>query len=129
LKSRIRQRLYGKQHLIPIESSAFKIPERLREIDKSLFVCFNAKRQSYEVHCLDNVGDTFALNVGLELDARVIELVRRNSLLIHGRKVFDEIDEHNAEVERKNQRDRDSEIKDVARELHKPVKRLAYWGE
>lgn len=128
MKDLIRDRLRGKPHLLHVKTNVCFIPERLRRHDPSLFVVFNTLRQSFEVHSLENKGDSFSLNLGPELDARAEMLVRRNSIRIHGKKIFREIDEHNAELERSQERQRTNEINALARDMHKPVKKLAYWG-
>lgn len=127
-KDRIRERLRWKPHLLLVENDVFNIAERLRRHDPSLFVVFNTLRQQYEVHSLENKGDSFSLNLGPELDARAEMLVRRNSIRIHGKKLFRDMDERNAAVERSQERKRHNDIDAFARELHKPVKKLAYWG-
>jgi hypothetical protein len=128
-KEQIRDRLKGKHHLIPVFTSVFAIPERLKEYDENLFVVFNTKKQHFEVHSLANQGDTFGLTIPLnELDARTLYLVRKNNLRTRGKEIFREIDEHNERLEKANQNRRKDEIRDVAEKVHPAFKKLGWEG-
>lgn len=128
-KSEIKERLRGKPHLKPVYTHVYNIPERLRQNDKNLFVVFNTITQRYEIHSLENKGNSFSLNVPFrELDARVEEFVKKYDLRRHGRKIFDEIESKNEELEQANKRDRKTFAQGLADELYKPVKKLAWWG-
>ena len=123
----ISDRLRGNPHLLPIFSSTLSIPERLKEYDDNLFVVLNAERQWYEVHSLDNKGDTFCFVVPLnELDARVLYIARKNNIRVHGKKVLDEITEHNRKLEESNKKKRTEEIRLAAREMRPYIKKMAY---
>ena len=128
VKSEIRRRLRGKHHLTPIYTSSLSIPERLYEQDSALFVVLNAKTQRYELHSLNNKGNTFFMSVGVnELDGRLFEIVRRNDLRIRGNKILAEVDAHNEAIERENKRKRRDELEnEVAERLFRPINRLAW---
>ena len=130
VKEDIRRRLQGKPHLLPVYTSSLSIPERLYEQDRDLFVVLNAKTQRYELHSLANIGATFFMSVGVnELDGRIFEIVRRNDLRVRGNKILEEVDAHNAAMERENARLRRDELEnEVAERLYKPIKELAWTG-
>lgn len=126
-KDKIRQRLRGKPHLLPLYSNVYHIPERLRSYDDSIFVVFNTKKQRYEVHCLSNYGDTFAfLTPFKELDARTITFYHKTNLRTRGRKIFDEMEEHNEELRRRNERAKSNEQEAIAKdEVYPRLKKVA----
>lgn len=66
--------------LIDIKTNVFKIPERLKEIDKNLSVKYNTDSDVFEVHGIDNLGD-YILARFKELDCRVIDAVRKGYYL------------------------------------------------
>lgn len=124
----IHDRLRGK-HLIPIFTSSLNIPERVREIDPSFFIVLNVKKQRYEVHSLDNKGDTYCFFVSMnELDGRIIKKIYQNSIKVRGAAVFKEMDKHNKAMEKSRERERMWQIKDAAGEMQKPLSKIA-WGE
>ena len=128
-EERIRERLKGKHHLIPIFSSVTHIPERLREYDENLFIVLNTKKQWYEVHSLANQGDTFGLIVPLnQLDARTLYLVRKNNLRTRGQEIFKEIDLENEKLEKSNERRRRDEIRAVGEEVYPAFRKLGWEG-
>lgn len=129
-RTKIKDRIKHKPWLIPMFSNIFCIPERLRRNDPNLFVVFNKATQKYEIHSLDNKGDSFSLQVPFkELDARTEEFVKKYDLRRHGMKIYREIDEHNERLEEQNRRQRSNDIYDMAREIYPLFKRYAYWGE
>ncbi len=129
-KDEIRYRLQDKPYLRPVYTNVYFIPERLRRIDPNLFVVFNRKTQWYEIHSLANKGDTFALLVPFsELDGRCEEHVKKFDLKRHGKQIFQHIEDQNEKKERAIQRERSNYARNLADELYKPVKRLAWWGE
>jgi len=129
-ETQIYDRLRGKPHLRPVFSSVHAIPERLRAYDQNLFVVLNTKTQWYEVHSLDNKGDTFCLNIPLdELDARVLYLVRKGNIRVRGRRVLQEIEEHNKKLEAGILKKRDDDYRMAAREVRPLFKKFAYYGD
>jgi hypothetical protein len=126
-KDEIYDRLQGKPHLRPIFSSVLSIPERVKEHNKDFFVVFNTEKQWYEVHSLANIGDTFCMNIPLnELDSRVLRLVRKQNIRVRGKKVIDEMLEHNARLEKSNINTRRDELEQVAKYIQPQVKKMAY---
>lgn len=126
-ETEISDRLRGKPHLLPIFSSTLSIPERLKEYDSNLFVVLNIEKQWYEVHSLDNKGDTFCFQAPLnELDARVLYITRKYNIRVRGEKVINEIAEHNRKLEEDNKKKREDELRMRARAVRPYIKRMAY---
>lgn len=140
-------------HLLPVFSSLYQIPERLREYDPNLFVVLNAIRNIekaegvpvsertpfppgvipkwgawYEIHSLAHTGNTFAMAVPYgELDARILRDVWSGDLRVHGDRIFREIDEHNERLEATNRRDLRNFASAMARDSQLAFAR-ASWG-
>jgi hypothetical protein len=123
----ITERLNGKPFLHFIETSVTKIPERLEEIDPSIFIVFNVKRDIYELHSLDNKGNTFCFNIPYRrLDSRVIALFRKGDLKNRSiKEILREVDIHNELMEKREQRYRKGELNAMAREVRPVFKKLA----
>lgn len=120
-------RLQGKSHLEPVETSVCKVPEYLDFLDEDLFVVFNCKLKRYEVHSLANRGLTFLFSVpwGV-LDERTIEVFRKSNLKTRNIKdIIREIDEYNEKLERSNERHRRNETKAWALENRSRFKKFA----
>jgi len=127
-KDKVNDRLRGKIHLIPVFTNVYRIPERLRTIDSNLFVVFNIKTKRYEIHSLANMGDTLSLNVPFrELDARCEDFVKKYDLKRHGRKIYQELDKQNEELEKSMERKRKNDMLGRAEEVA-PAFRKAAWG-
>jgi|GEM_PF-4059533 hypothetical protein len=62
--------------LIPIETNAFCIPERLCEIDPNIQVFLDTRRQNYVVMTLDDARVAYRLGAWPYLDQRVIQAIR-----------------------------------------------------
>lgn len=108
-----------------IEDSVYEIPKRLKEYDESFFVAFNNRNGKFEVHSTDNLFETYCLTVPFnELDARTIDLVKRNDTKNKGaREIERELNEHNEKIERQKDREQKNWIEDVAKETHSAFKR------
>ena len=119
-ETEIQDRLRGKRdYLIPVFHDTFCISDRLKEYDPAFFIAFNSITQRFEIHSLENIGNTFCFAVGYkELDARVLRSVRKSNLRTRGKKIFQEIDEQNARAERSKERQRRNNIRAMAEEMH-----------
>ena len=126
---RIRERLKDKPHLIFMKTSVFRIPERLKATNSSLFVVWNRKTNRFEIHSLANKGNTLSLNVPFrDLDARCIDYVNKFDLNKHGKRIYREIEENNENIEKSAQRKYSNDLKGVCEEMHPAFKRLAWEG-
>ena len=73
---RCREGEYAKDR-VPVRTSVYGIPERMKELRESLFVMFNTKTQRYEVHDSTQEDCTLACELPYEeLDARALLYVR-----------------------------------------------------
>ena len=103
-------------YLSEIKSNVYHIPERLKEIDPSLFVVWNNKNKRIELHSTENKGNTFYMALPFnELDSRTIDYVHHN-MRIREQGLLKHIDAHNRTLEEKAERERKEWIKDVAEE-------------
>lgn len=68
---------------IPLETSVYKIPERLKEIDPSLNVVFNTNTGQYEVWGVDISSTPYILSGFPYLDARVVYTIREAYVVAH----------------------------------------------
>ena len=84
--------------LITILRDAFNIVERIKQIDNGYYICFNLRKNRYEVHNSKQV-NTFCLVVPYKnLDARTLTLVRKTRRE-NFKKLMAEIDENNKKIE------------------------------
>lgn len=131
LKIQIRderyERLRGKPHLLILDTSVLKIPERLAEYDPNMFICRNLTRGAFEVHSLRNQGDTHALDIPWnKLDGRTLELVaERDQNRRPWKDIIRDIDRRNELREERNKRQRKNEIHAMAGEMRPYFKKLA----
>lgn len=125
----VTERLQGKPHLQPVFSDPYDIARRIRGHDPAFFIVWNNRRRVYEIHCLNHVGDTYALDAPYNrLDARVEYVLRKNNFRTRGKAIFREIDEHNERLERSLERQRRNEIKAMASEIKPYFARAAWEG-
>lgn len=93
--------LFGGLNLkILMKSNVFKIPERLKEIDRSYFVMYDDVSGKYEVHSTENKdGNTHCLTLPYEeLDCRAIDLVRKTRVE-NARRIWEEMKRENERLE------------------------------
>ena len=103
-------------YLAEIKSNVFHIPERLKEIDPTLFTFWNNKKQRIEIHCSENFGNTLYMVVPFnELDSRIVDHVRQN-MRLREYGMLRAIEENNRRLEEQNERERKEWIKDVVNE-------------
>lgn len=105
-----------------MKSNVFKIPERLKEIDKSYFVIYNTMIDKYEVHSTENKdGDTYCLTLPYdELDSRSIDYVRKTRVE-NARIIWEEMKRNNEKLEIEKAKQFKDYIDVTAREIHKYV--------
>lgn len=81
----LRDKINNKPYLRLIETSTMDIPERLREIDRSLFIVRNLKQERFEMHSTENIGNTFCFVIPFkELDSRTLVLARKGDVKTGG---------------------------------------------
>lgn len=94
--------LEDRKELEPIFDNPFKIPQRIRDFDKDVFICYNSKRSRYEIHSLESFylsehvknWSTYQADWYLDfLDDRILDYLYMNSFKIHGYNLIKELDE------------------------------------
>lgn len=120
-------RIADRPHLIMYETSVCNIPERLDEYDSSFFLVYNLKESKFEVHSLDNQGNSYCFAIPYdEVDARVLSMVERNDLKKKSlNAIIREMDKKNDDLERHNERKRREYIRDAAVDMRSSFKKLA----
>lgn len=105
------------EYLIEVKTNVYHIPERLKEYDNNLFVVFNARKNTFEVHSKENKGSTYVMTVPFsELDDRIIHHVKKHDLKMQGNKMIEEMNKTNERLELQQEKDRKNWIKDVVKE-------------
>lgn len=85
---------------IKIENDLYDIVKKIRQIDKNYFVIFDDKKRSFELHNSTQKNDSYALTFPYEeLDFRAYNYVHYTKIE-NMKKLVDEIDSHNALLEK-----------------------------
>ena len=124
---RLRLEHDGKPYLHPIFNDLYDVARRIREVDDTLFIVRNTLRGRFEVHCLEHRPSTFAWQVPWAvLDGRVIERAQYNRVgRVSTSAWLRSVDEHNAKIDRRNERDFENFTQSFARDTRPLFKRLA----
>lgn len=96
--------------LIKINSDAFDIVNRLKEIDSNYFIVYNTFLKRYEVHNSGQFVNTFCLTVDGSLNCLVVDKVlktRRQNI----DKLLKQIEEYNKKIETEKQRKFKDEVR------------------
>lgn len=113
----VREKIEYRPRLIPVFTSDQDIPERIREYNAHMFVCFNRVEQRYEVHSLDQVGDSYCTTLPYkELDVRSVRFIWENDIRVHGEEIFRRLDREEAKREKQKAREYQNWVRDVASE-------------
>lgn len=115
-KREVRHKLEGQTHLLPLFGSVYNIPERLFEYNPSLFICFNADTQRYELHSIDQEMSFAAVLPYRDLDARTLRWVWMNDIRVHGTAIFDRIQKNEEKAERQREREFSNWVQSIGRE-------------
>jgi hypothetical protein len=113
-KDEVMRRIRNQKNLIPIFENVYDIPQRLNEYDSTMFVVYNHKKEQFEVHSLENKGNTHCFNVeNNRLDIRVLYRLYENDLRVHGKDIFRRIEQG----EEKLRKQRDKEYRNFVRDF------------
>ena len=113
-KNRVYQIIFKKPYLRPLYDDINHVVKDIQAIDDRLFVVWNTKAESFEVHTLETGGVSSFMMATKFLDSRVVQTLRKGCVK------FREIDEIIEEVERNNRYIEESQMKrrrDEQREL------------
>lgn len=112
----VREKVEYRPRLIPVFTSDQNIPERLREYNENLFMCFNRHEQRFEIHSLEQ-SDSYCTTIPYkDLDARTIRWVWQNDIRVHGKEIFRRLEREEDQREKAKKRDYSNWVRDVASE-------------
>lgn len=116
-KRRVLERISDRPRLIAMFDSALDMPQRIQEYREHFFVCYNRVADKFEIHSLDQEGDTYCATVPFrELDRRTLIYLWQNDIRVHGKDLIRRIDEANEKMQKTKQKDFRSFTHDFARE-------------
>lgn len=116
-RDQVQERIKRKLHLEPVFTSSHDIPERLYEYDNSFFMVFNHKTKKFEIHNLDQIGDSYCMVVPFrQLDVRTVRWVWQNDIRMHGKEIFRKLERQEKALEEAKDRERRNWIRDMASE-------------
>ena len=104
-------------YLIEVETNVFDIPQRVKAYDSRMFVVRNTKRNTWEIHSTENVGDTYCFTVPYaQLDCRTLDKIRENDIRNRGDNIFKEMAAQEEAREKADARERKNWQEDVIKE-------------
>lgn len=124
----VKMKLIDKPHLVPLFDHVLDIPARLYEYSPDIFVVFNHKTDRFEIHSLDNKGDTYCATLPYKrLDERAVRYVYRNDVRVHGKDIMRRIEKSEEKAEKRQKREWHNWVESVAKETRTAFARGA-WG-
>lgn len=112
----VREKVEYRPRLIPVFTSDQNIPERLREYNESLFMCFNRVEQRFEIHSLDQEDSYCTTTPYKSLDVRTIRWIWQNDIRVHGKEIFRRLEREEEQRENSKKRDYANWVRDVGSE-------------
>lgn len=105
-------------HLRLVDGDLYGISRRIKEISKGYFIVFNTRTEHYEAHCTENLGwDTHCLTIPYpRLDYRTLQLARETNVRLHGDRILKQLEEHNAKLTARNEKDFHNYLNDAGLE-------------
>lgn len=115
--------LLRKSYLELITDDLYGISKRIKDIESGYFIVRNRKSGKYEVHSLFNNGtNTYCFTVPYdELDSRTLDYCLETSIAIHGDEIYKRIEENNAKVDAKKERDYQKSLNEAGLETAEKV--------
>lgn len=124
----VKAKIAEKPHLVALFGSVHDIPERLYEYSPQLFVAYNGKSEKFELHSLENVGDSVCAALPFDrLDVRTLHYVWENDIRVHGRAIFDRIEKGEQMRDYRQERGFKNWVEDVAKESRSAMAEVG-WG-
>jgi hypothetical protein len=112
----VREKVRHKPRLTPLFTSTHCIPERLYEYNPRLFICFNNVENSYEIHSLDQEFSFSAKLPYPTLDARTIRYIWTNDIRVHGKAIFQRIEDGEERHRKQKEREYKNWVEAVGKE-------------
>ena len=91
--------------LIEINNDIYFVKQRINEIDDGYKILYNTKRKKYDIHNVNQIGNSYSLTVPYSmLDSRTVDFVRKTR--VENRKaLFEEIEKNNNSLEQRAQKE------------------------
>lgn len=115
-KREVTLKIDHQSHLLPLFGSVFNIPDRLFEYNPQLFICFNTDTQRYELHSLEQPVSFAAVLPYKDLDARSLRWIWINDIRVHGRAIFDRIEQSEERAKKRQDREFHNWVESVGKE-------------
>ena len=91
--------------LIEINNDIYFIKQRIKEMDEGYKIFYNTKRKKYEIHNVNQIGNSYALTVPYNiLDNRTVEFVKKTRIE-NRNALFEEIEKNNKTFELQTQKE------------------------
>jgi len=114
----IRGRFISDKDYILIDSHTLNIPQRLKEIDSGYFLLLNRWTGNFEVHHIENKGNTHCVTSPYdELDQRLLDYVRKTRIE-NASKIFEEMKKNNEKIKQSRRNDFNDYIGEVAKDIY-----------
>lgn len=113
----VLEKIQYRPRLIPLFDHTLNIPQRLYDYHPSLFICFNKVEQRYELHSLEQEGDSYCMALPYkDLDARTLRWIWQNDVRVHGKNIFRRIEKSEEDYKVRKDREYRNWVHDVASE-------------
>lgn len=112
----VEKRISRQHWLIPIYNDVLDIAKRIYEYDDTFFVAYNSRTKQFEVHNVEQPFNTYCISVGKKLTNDALVDLWKADVRMQGNRILQEIDEHNAKLEKQKEKEHSDLIKDFAKE-------------
>lgn len=123
----IRETLARQPYLKEVKTSVFKIPERVKAYDDTLFICRNVLKNVFELHSTANkMGGTFCYVIPYkELDIRVLKMVIKNDTSRRSKEWIKEYEEEQIKAEKEEQKQKTEMQEEASERVQFACKKVA----
>lgn len=112
---RIQDALQKRKRHILVQKDQYRISDRIREIDDGYFILMDMADGTYEIHNTENDGTTYCFTSPYKgLDKRTLDYCRETAV---ERDLGTIIEKYNEMLDRKNERERQDDIKERTKHL------------
>lgn len=115
--TKVRRAVEHRPRLTPVLTSTLNIPDRLHEYSPDLFICHNCVSNRFEIHSLANAVDTMCGELPFKtLDARTLHWVWQNDIRVHGKAIFERLEQSEEQFKAGKDRDFKNWVEAVGKE-------------
>jgi hypothetical protein len=126
-KAAVLERIQYRPRLTPMFTSTHDIPEQIYDYDNSLFIVYNKVKDKYELHSLEQTGDSYCMTIPFkQLDVRFVRFMWQNDLQVHGKGLMNQLDKNEESYNQQRDRERKNWIESVAKETQAMFARDAW---